>query len=322
MAVAMTDTVLNYSGAMYQNSDNSTRLLDAIYSRGRAFGDGIVSRGVRKVNSIEFATSSNFSIGAGEQPSISESASLTAPDGTPFTRDQVKNCIQIFQRTVGVSYLKQSANGTMAGLNIAGQRNNVPNELDFQIASTMTKTKKDLNYTIINGTYQEGSNNTTAWKSKGLISALTATASNYTSIDNKFLQAGIVEAMKKGFQFVDGAMELWVNPEQLDEIAAAFNTQNSFVQPSSRTEAGAPIVTVFTHFGKLMIDYDPTIPKDNMLLLNIGDIAVAELDVPNKGCWFYEEIAKKGAGTEGQFYGQAGLDFGAVQSHILFTKSE
>lgn len=322
MAVAYTDTVLNYSGVLRSKSNNDTRLLDAVYARGRQFGDGIVATGVRKVNSIEFAVSSGYSIPAGSQPEITESGSGSAVTGANTTRNQEKNNIQIFQEAVEVSYLKQSAVGTLAGLNIAGQKSNVVNELDFQASAKMMKIKKDLNFTLINGVQQNGTNNTVAWKSKGIIPAITSNKVEgaFTSAS---LNSAIVSAMANGFSFVDGAMELWVNPEDLATINTQYKGETGFGLPLSRDMGGLAITSIMTNFGVVKVEYDVMIPKGNFLLLNISELAIAELDTivgnQNKGTWFYETLSKSGASEKGQIYGQAGIDFGAEWKHILIT---
>ena len=321
MAVAMTDTVINYSGLLHTKTNDSTRLLNAIYARGRTQGEGIVSTGVKKVNSIEFALSSDYSIPGGTQPAISENASLTAPTETNITRDQKKNCVQIFQEAVGVSYLKQSAVGTLGGINIANQQSNVLDEVDFQVAGVMEKIKKDLDYTLINGVYQEGSSNTVAWKSKGIINGLTNSKSEYTALSADFFSQAINAAFGRGFVFEDGALEMWVNPADLQKINEIYGGLNGFVQPASRTEGGFAIKTIMTDFGILDIDYDQYIPQGTMLILNMRELAIAEMDVPGKGTFFYEELARSGAAFKGQVYGQAGIDYGAAQKHILLTKS-
>ena len=322
MAVAMTDTVLNYSGLLHTKTNDSTRLLNAVYARGRTQGDGIIGTGIRRVNSIEFALSSDYSIPGGTQPGISENASLTAPTETNITRSQEKNCVQIFHEAVGVSYLKQSATGTMAGLNIANQQNNVMDEVDFQVAGVMEKIKKDLDYTLINGAYQEGTSNTVAWKSKGIINGLTNSKSEYTTLSADFFSEAINTAFGRGFVFEDGALMLWVNPANLKDINTIYGGLNGFTQPSSRTEGGFAIKTIMTDFGTLDIDYDQYIPKDTLLILNMRELAIAELMVPGKdGSFFYEELARTGAAFKGQVYGQAGIDFGAAQKHILLKKS-
>lgn len=320
MAVAMTDTVLNYSGLLHTKTNDSTRLLNAIYARGRSQGEGITSTGVRKVNSIEFALSSDYSIPGGTQPAISENASLTAPTETNITRSQEKNCVQIFQEAVGVSYLKQSAVGTLSGINIANQKSNVLDEVDFQVAGVMEKIKKDLDYTLINGAYQNSTGNTVAWKSKGIINGLTNSKSEYTALTPEFFSQAINAAFGRGFVFEDGALEMWVNPADLATINSIYSDQSGFGLPASRTEGGFAIRTIMTDFGMLDIDYDQYIPQGTLLILNMRELAVAEMDVPEKGNFFYEELARTGAAFKGQIYGQAGIDYGAAQKHILLTK--
>ena len=319
MATAYTDTVLNYSGILYSKTNNNTPLLDAVYSRGKTFGDGVFGTGRRKVNSIEFAVSSGYDVGAGAQPEISESSSTVAPAATPVVRDQQKNAIQIFQNSVDVSYLKQSANGQMAGLNIAGQENNVPNELDFQVAAKMTLTKKDLNATLINGVYQEGTSNTVAWKSRGLVAGITTNVATGTEFTADSLNAAMTAAMARGFTFDDGKIELWVNPADLSTINTTFSGLTGFGLPASRTEGGVAITTILTNYGNVEVHYDAMIAAGTYLLLNMGEIAIAELDVPTKGNFFYEALSKVGAAEKGQIYGQAGIDYGAEWKHIKFT---
>ena len=318
MATAYTDTVLNYSGLLYSTTDNNTRLLDAVFTRGKAFGDGIFGIGRRKVNSIQFALSSGFDVGDGSQPAISEQSSTVAPNASPVTRNQQDNCIQIFQDSVDVSYLKQSANGTMAGLNIAGQANNVPNELDFQISAKMLKQKKDLNYTLINGAYQAGANSSTAWKSRGLVAGITTNVIAGASMSGALLNNGITAAIANGFVFDGGRMELWCNPSDLNTINSAFSSASGFGLPASRTEGGLAITKIMTNFGEVVVNYDANITAGTYLLLNMGELAIAELDLPGKGNFFYEALAKTGAAEKGQIYGQAGIDYGAEWKHIQF----
>lgn len=319
MATAYTDTVLNYSGMLYSKTNNNTPLLDAVYTRGKTFGDGVFGTGRRKVNSVEFVLSSGYDVGAGSQPEISESASTVAPAAVPVTRDQQKNAVQIFQKSVDVSYLKQSANGSMAGLNIAGAANNVPNELDFQVAAKLTLTKKDLNATLINGVYQEGANNAVAWKSRGLVTGITTNVTEGNEFTADTLNAAMTAALARGFTFDDGKIELWVNPANLSTINETFSGLTGFGLPASRTEGGVAITSILTNFGNVEVHYDAMIAANTYLLLNMGELAIAELDVPNKGNFFYEALSKVGAAEKGQIYGQAGIDYGAEWKHIKFT---
>lgn len=328
MATAFTDTVLNYSGMLYAKSNNQTRLVDAIFSRGKTMGEGIIGTGIRKVTSPEFVLSSDYSVGAGSQPAISESASCTAPAATNTTRDQQVNCVQIFQSAVDVSYLKSSSYGQLSGLNIGGARSNVINELDFQVARNMEKMKKDLNYTYVNGAYQKSTGNTVAWKSRGLVTGITTNAATYANgskISAKAIHSAIVSAFDNGFEFRDGVTTLWCNPANLEDIDTAYQQVTGFGQPLTRTEGGVAITSILTHFGVLNVDYDFVIPSGTFLILNMNELAVAELDTVvdgvNKGAWFYEALAKTGASEKGQLYAQAGVDYGADWLHIKITEA-
>jgi len=328
MAVAYSDTVLNYSGLLKTKTNNNTGLLDAVFSRGKSMGDGIVSTGIRKINSIEFALSSGYSIANGSQPAITEQGSVTAIAGSPVLRDQQTNVIQLFQEAVSVTYLKQSAIGNLAGLNIAGQYSNVTNELDFQVAVKMAKMKKDLDYTLINGVYVKSSNSGVAYKSRGLITGITTNAATYTkntTISATTINSAITAALSNGFSFEDGRIELWVNPAELANINAAYKGETGFGLPRSRTEGGISITSILTNYGFVDVHYDVIIPAKTYLLLNMSSLAITELDTVvdgvNKGSWFYEKLAQNGAAENGQLYAQAGIDYGAEWNHIKITEA-
>jgi hypothetical protein len=95
--------------------------------------------------SAEFVTSlSETSEGGTAQPAITETASLTAPNGQFRARTQAKNVCQIFQKAVGQSYASQSNMGALAGLNLANQQANPANEMDHQIGIAMMEIGRDI----------------------------------------------------------------------------------------------------------------------------------------------------------------------------------
>lgn len=133
-------------------------------------------------NHVEFVTGQEYTTGGGEQPAISESASLSAPDASIVTREQQTNVTQIFHEAVGISYAKQSNMGTLSGLNVAGQQANPINELDFQVAAKMQKINRDIEYTFINGVYNKATDDTKINKTRGLVTAVTT---NVTAMASK-----------------------------------------------------------------------------------------------------------------------------------------
>ena len=111
MPVATSFGVLNYSGMLFNKGNTRTPLSTIIGGKAKI------------TNSVEFVTGQEYTAGGdGSQPSISETASLTAPTPSVTTREQKTNVTQIFHESVGVSYAKESNMGTLSGANIANQQ--------------------------------------------------------------------------------------------------------------------------------------------------------------------------------------------------------
>lgn len=317
--MAITTTAIpNYSGLIYSKTDNSTPFTDAVLQRGKM---------TNKVNSIEFPLSVGYALDAPSQPNISETQSIAGTVPQSVDRTQEINCVQIFQQSVEVSYLKQSSFGQMAGVNIAGQMNSIPNELDNQITFRLAQMKKDLNYTLINGLYVRSAALNVAWRTRGVFTGITTNAVDAGDevITKTMINSAIKEAIANGFSFEDGNIELWCNPIQLDAITNEFIQVPGFNQPSTRTDGGVSINSILTHYGIIRINYDPMIKDTEIAIVNMNKIGFVELDYidkfgTNKGVWFYAELAKPGASDGGQIYAQVGIDYGAENAHIKLTK--
>ena len=61
------------------------------------------------------------------------------------------------------------------------------------------------------------------------------------------------------------------------------------------------------------------IPEGTALIINPSVIGPVEQPVPGKGNFFLEELAKTGAGTKYQIFGQIGLDHGPEWYHGKIT---
>ena len=186
MAIATSFGVLNYSGMLF-NKGNTRCPLSSIIG-GRA----------KTTNHVEFVTGQEYTTAGGEQPAISETASLTAPEATVVTRTQKTNVTQIFHESVGVSYAKQSNMGTLSGINIANQQENPMNELDFQVAAKMQKVNRDIEFTFVQGTYNKATTDATVNKTRGLTEAI---ESNVIAMASKPLGLwNIADGVKKVYE--------------------------------------------------------------------------------------------------------------------------
>lgn len=296
----------NYAGDLFTADAINTPILTAI---------GGLTGGVQTDN-FEFATDSQYSMPTAAQPAITETASLTAPTANGFVREQNTNVTQIFQEKVSISYEKLSNSGRMSGLNTAGQKNNVPNEKDFQIAKTLEKIARDVEYTIINGVYQKSTATNVANKTRGLL-ALCASLNNINNSTASALTKAMMNALFKEM-YDNGAIfsniVLWTNSFQKQIITSLFS-----IAPADRNIGGTNIQQIETDFGNIGISLNRFMPQDAVLASEMSVLAPAFQPVPGKGNFFYEELAKSGASEDGQIYGKFGLDHGPGFMHGSIT---
>lgn len=299
--------VLNYSGMLF-NKGNTRCPLSSIIG-GRA----------KTTNHVEFVTGQEYTTGGGAQPSISETASLTAPDATVVTRTQKTNVTQIFQESVGISYAKQSNMGTLSGLNVAGQQANPIDELDFQVAAKMQKVNRDIEFTFIQGTYNKANSDATVNKTRGLVEAITT---NVTAMSSKPLGLwDIADMVKKiyGANAPTDGLCLWCDAVTLFQVNADAVQNGLTVVPAAREINGIALSSVVTPIGVVYLYLGECLPAGTALLLNLNVIAPVYQPVPGKGNFFLEPLAKVGAGEKYQLFGQIGLDHGPEWYHGKFT---
>ncbi len=299
--------VLNYSGMLFNKGNTRTPLSSIIGGRAKI------------TNHVEFVTGQEFTSGGGTQPSISETASLTAPDATVVTRAQKTNVTQIFQESVGISYGKMSNMGTLSGLNVAGQQANPMNELDFQVAAKMMKVNADIEYTFINGVYSKATTDATVNKTRGLIPAITT---NATAMKSKPLGLwDIADMVKKiyGANAPTDGLCLWCDAVTMFQINADAVQNGLTVVPAARNINGISLSSVVTPIGVVYLYLGEYLPAGTALLLNLSVIAPVYQPVPGKGNFFLEPLAKTGAGEKYQLFGQIGLDHGPEWYHGKFT---
>ena len=299
--------VLNYSGMLFNKGNTRTPLSSIIGGRAKI------------TNHVEFVTGQEYTTGGGSQPSISETASLTAPEASVVTREQKTNVTQIFQESVGISYAKQSNMGTLSGLNVAGQQANPMNELDFQVAAKMAKINADIEYTFINGTFNKATSDATVNKTRGLVEAVTT---NTKAMSSKPLGLwDIADMVKKiyGANAPTDGLCLWCDAVTLFQINADAVQNGLTVVPAARNINGISLSSVVTPIGVVYLYLGEYLPAGTALLLNLSVLAPVFQPVPGKGNFFLEALAKTGAGEKYQLFGQIGLDHGPEWYHGKFT---
>lgn len=290
----------NYVGELFLVGQNQTPFLNAI---------GGLNPG-QQVQSWEFPIDQQYALETAAQPAITETASLTAPTATTYVRSQVKNVCQIFQKSVSISYAKQSNANTLSGLALDGMGQPVRNEKDFQIQAALKQIALDAEYTFINGTYNLAANAGQANKTRGMLAAITTNSVDASAATlSKTLFDSLVKSMvDSGAQFQN--MYCFVNSFQKQKLSNIYG-----YAPEDRAVGGTNIQTIYTDFATIKVVYCPQVPAAQLLLADLSVIAPVFLPVPGKGYLFYEDLAKTGASETGQLYGQMGLNHGVETFH-------
>lgn len=308
MPIATSFGVLNYSGMLFNKGNTRTPL------------SAIIGARPKLTNHVEFVTGQEYEGGgAGSQPAITETASLTAPEPTVVTREQKTNVTQIFHESVGVSYAKESNMGTLSGVNIANQEANPINELDFQVAAKMQKVNRDIEYTFINGVFAKATSDAQANKTRGLVTAITT---NTKAMASKPLGLWDIADMVKKIYGANAPTEglcLWCDATTLFQINADAVQNGLTVVPAAREINGIALSSVVTPIGVVYLYLGECLPAGTALLLNLDVISPVFQPVPGKGNFFLEPLAKTGAGEKYQLFGQIGLDHGPEWYHGMFT---
>lgn len=295
---AMSGNTPNYSGMLFNKGNTKTPFSTMIGSKRKY------------TNHTEFVTGQEYETAEGSQPEISESASLTAPDASVIKREQKTNVTQIFQESVGISYGKMSNMGTLNGLNVAGQQANPISEEDFQVAAKMAKIGQDIEYTFINGVYQKSTGDTVANKSRGLLEAIT---SNVISAGGKSLSFLLVCEALKSIQESNGDITnivLGLDSTSRLQLNADAVANGLTIVESGRDINGIMVDKVLTPLGTVYLKDLKYLPAGTTVFFDPFIMAPVEQMVPGKGNFFIEELAKVGAGTKKQIFGQIGLDHG------------
>jgi hypothetical protein len=271
--------------------------------------------GGQMTDNFEFPTSSEYDHESLAQETITENESIAGVTPVNFTRDQSKNVVQIFQEEVLLSYVKQSNQGRLTGINTAGSKNSVVSEKDWQIAKHLESIARKVEWHFINGTYAISTTSDTPNQTMGMLEACsvnTEAASN-AALSTTLLNTLLLEMFTNGAKFKN--MVMFMGGFQKQAISALYG-----YAPESRNVGGVNIMQIETDYGNIGIaPPHRMMPAGTILIADMSVISPVFQPVPGKGNFFYEELAKTGAADSGQLFGQIGLNYGPKFMHGTLT---
>ena len=273
----------------------------------------------RYVDHTEYSIGVEYNVGEGEIPHFSEKDTLTFPDAKVVTRGQKTNVTQIFMDSFAVGDVKRSNMGTLAGINVAGQKANPINEMDFQAGIAMQRIAKSVEMTLINGTYNKAATDEEVNQTRGMVQAI---ESNVMDLDGRPMSIWDVADMLVEIRKQGGSTQglvLWCDSVTKFQFSAEAAANNFRVYPDSRNVNGLNITRVETPAGNVDLYEGAYLPVGTAMLLNFSVIAPVEMIVPGKGNFYLEENAKTGFATKYSLLGQIGLDHGPEWMHGKFV---
>jgi len=109
-----------------------------------------------------------------------------------------------------------------------------------------------------------------------------------------------------------------VNSYQKRALTQAFITDKNY-REETRTVGGVHVQTIETDFGRLNAILDRHMPADTVLVASLEQCRPVYLEIPGKGHFFAEPLARTGSKERSQLYGEVGLEYGAETSHGKIT---
>ena len=151
---------------------------------------------------------------------------------------------------------------------------------------------------------------------------LTAIETNILPLNGEAIRVwDVAEAMKLIYdaQGSTNGLVLWVDPVAMFQLNADAEQNGNTIVPAARNVNGLAISTLLTPLGEIGLYLGEFLPAGTVGIFNPDVISRVEQPVPNKGNFFMEELAKTGAGTKYQIFGQLGLDHGPEWMHAKVT---
>lgn len=306
----------NFVGPLFKIGANQTPFLNMI--------GGLQGGNVLMVKAFEFPLNVQYSLDAASQPAISETSAATGPGTKSFLRTQDRNVCQVFHYGVDVTYAAQSVAGNVKVAEVGAtgfgyvditQDQAVDNALDFQITANLQQAAVDVEYTFLRGAYQYGASAATAWKTRGICTSCTTNtvAAGTTPLTQALIRNLVRTMAGNGATFTNPV--IFTSAFQVQKISELYG-----FAPQDRTVGGVAIKQVVLDIaGNVGIVWAPYMATNVLLLADMAKCRPVFLEVPTKGVLFYEELARAGATTKGQVYGQIGLDYTADDFHGTIT---
>jgi hypothetical protein len=245
-----------------------------------------------------------------------------APTAEERVRANANNVLEIHHEAVSISYTKLSVGASGTYGTTARGTSPVADEMAWQMEQQIKQVARDVELTFIIGEYDNPVNNATPRKTRGILEAI---ATNVIDLNGAQLTEEDVNDLFQLAYDNGGLLEgetrtLLVGTAMKRQITKVFLTDHD-LQPLSRNVGGVNLQTIVTDFGTANVMVDRYMPVDTVAALSLEELAPRFLNVPGRGHFFWEPLAKVGSADNSQLYGEIGLEYGNERKHAKITNA-
>lgn len=242
------------------------------------------------------------------------------------TRFKAQNVTEIHQEAVSVSYSKQGAirqHGASGGEAVQIGSSTVPaDELAWQLEQQFKQIARDVEKTFFTGMFANPSDNESPRKTRGLIQAITTNVATTSHTAATLTVDDVLDLMEKvwaagGIQ--EGQTRTLIVNSTLKRALTRVFIKDAKYEEASRNVGGVNLKTIETDFGTCNIMLNRFAPADKLIVASLEQLKPAFLEIPGKGHFFAEPLAKTGASDKVQIYGEIGLIYGNEKAHGILT---
>lgn len=244
-----------------------------------------------------------------------------APTGEARVRSAVRNVAEIHQEAIEVSYTRQAAVNTHttdgAKMVTIGGTTLPESELQWQIDQALKQVARDVNKSFLTGIYQDPANNTLPRKTRGLSTAITT---NVVAGTGALTADLVLDTMQKVWErggIQESETRTILVGGKLKRALTKLFIKDQGYKEATRNVGGVNLQTLETDFGSCNIMLDRSVPDNMLMVVSLEECAPFFLEIPGKGHFFVEPLAKNGAYDRIQLYGEIGLMYGCEAHHGL-----
>ena len=311
--MATTYNCPNYVGELFNASPEDTPFLSAI--------GGLT--GGESTGSKVFSWSGYDLRDAEDGRQRTEGAAAPSPESRK--RFQATNVLEIHQEAFEVSYTQMGVRNMIAtdgAANVQGGPVSPIDEIAFQAQAQIKQVARDVEKSFLVGKFQNPTDNTQPRKTRGLAEAITTNVATSTHTADQLTKDEILDLFQKvwdngGIQ--ESETRTVIVGSAMKRILTKLFITDVQYREQERNVGGVSLKTFETDFGSANIMLNRYAPEKTIIVCSLEQCAPRFLEIPGKGHFFAEPLAKTGASERYQLYGEIGLQYGNEKAHGKLT---